>query len=409
MKNKVLALVIILVIGLTLSACSTQRIPQPPTTTDTVEPADPPTVSPTVRPSNTPLATATMLSATATIPLVTQEPVSFPLSEPGPYNVGKREYTIVDESRNNRQIQLTIWYPALKKKDDANRLITFNAEPDLSGAPYPLILTDHDSGLYLFQSHLASHGFVMAIVDPQGFSNEMPWNNYVIDVPHDFLFVLDMFTSNPPEGLGDVLDTNRVGVGGYSSGGLFSLALGGARINPEFYLSQCAQAPSLDFHPRFIDVEYFCNLSERWDEFSSQVGAEISMVSEGLWQPTSDDRILAIMPMAPDSAWLYGSEGLAAINLPSLIIAGTDDQLISYELSPCYIYKHLVNSDSILISFIDEQHMMVMKKEIRSRINHFAVAFFGYYLQGKTDYADYFSEDFVSQFDDLFWGVYPGE
>jgi len=53
--------------------------------------------------------------------------------------------------------------------------------------------------------------------------------------------------------------------------------------------------------------------------------------------------------------------------------------------------------------------MMVMKPEIKSRINHFAVAFFGYYLQGHKEYADYFSDDFVSQFEDLFWGVYPNE
>jgi len=397
MKNSLFVFMIILTIGLTFSACSPQQMQHPPTTTYTIES------------TNTPLASAILQPATATIPLVTQESISFPLSEPGPYWVGKWEHTIFDGSRSDRKIELTIWYPALKKKDDEGRLVTVNAEPDLSGAPYPLILTDHDSGSYLFQSHLASHGFVMAIVDPQGFANEKPWNNYVIDVPLDFLFVLDMLTSNPPEGLIDVLDTNRVGVGGYSSGGLFSLALGGARINPEYYLSQCAQAPSLDFHPRFIGVEYYCNLSERWDEFSTQMAAEITTVSEGLWQPTTDDRILAIMPMAPDSAWLYGAEGLAAIDMPSLIIAGTDDQLVSYELSPCYIYKHLVNSESILISFIGEQHMMVLKQEIISRVNHFAVAFFGYYLQGHKEYADYFSEDFVSQFDDLYWGVYPKE
>jgi predicted dienelactone hydrolase len=397
MKKIILVFMIILTIGLTLSACTPQEMQHPPTTTYTIEPA------------NATLATATFPPVTATIPLGTQEPISSPLSEPGPYWVGKWEHTIFDGSRSDRQIKLTIRYPALKKRDDEGRLITFNAEPDLSEAPYPLILTDHDSGMYLFQSHLASYGFVMAIVDPRGFSNEMPWNNYVIDVPLDFLFVLDMLTSNPPEGLGDVLDTNRVGVGGYSSGGLFSLALGGARINPEYYLSQCAQAPSLDFHHSFIGVDYYCNLSERWDEFSSQMDAEITTVSEGLWQPTTDDRILAIMPMAPDSAWLYGAEGLAAINMPSLIIAGTEDQLISYELSPCYIFEHLVNSDRILISFIGEQHMMVMKRKIISRINHFAVAFFGYYLQGKTEYADYFSEDFVAQCDDLFWGVYPKE
>jgi predicted dienelactone hydrolase len=379
MKNKVLVFKIVLTIGLTFSACSTQ------------------------------LATDTMPPATATAPLLTQVSVSFPLSEPGPYFVGEQKHIIVDESRTDRWIQLIIYYPALEQTDRDARTITTNAEPDLSSAPYPLILTGSHSGLLLFKSHLASYGFVMAILTSPGFSYTTPWRNSVIDVPLDFLFVLDMFASNPPEGLGDVLDTNRVGVGGYSSDGLFSLALGGARINPEYFLSQCAQSPSLDFPPGFIGIEYFCRLSERWDEFSSQVGDKISTVSEGLWQPTTDDRILAIMPMAPDSAWLYGAEGLAAINIPSLIIAGTDDQLISYELSPCYIYEHLVNSERILISFIDKQHMMVNNPENKSRINHFAVAFFGYYLQGQEEYADYFSEDFVSQFDDLYWGVYPNE
>jgi predicted dienelactone hydrolase len=378
MSKTMFVFMIIVVIGLTLSACS---------------------------------PTATMPTATATIPLVTQEPVSFSLSEPGPYFVSKVKQTIVDESRADREIQLTIWYPALEQTDDDGRTIYFDAEPDVSAAPYPLILTDPASGSNLFRSHLSSHGFVMVVIDPPGFSNTTPWNNYVVDVPLDFLFVLEMLTSNPLEGLDGVLDTNRVGVGGYSSGGLFSLALGGARINPEYYLSQCAQAYSPYPPPSILGIGawYFCELSESWDEFSSQVGAEISTVSEGLWQPTTDDRILAIMPMAPDSPLLYGAEGLAAINIPSLMIAGTADTLVSYEFSSCYIYEHLVNADRILISFIGEAHMMVEKKEIRSRINHFAVAFFGYYLQGHKEYADYFSEDFVSQFDDLYWDMYQDE
>ena len=40
---------------------------------------------------------------------------------------------------------------------------------------------------------------------------------------------------------------------------------------------------------------------------------------------------------------------------------------------------------------------------------HFAVAFFGYHLQGREDLGFYFSEEFVGQHDNLAWGVYPGE
>jgi predicted dienelactone hydrolase len=367
------------------------------------------------RVADTPTATP-ILATETTVPAATeivsreeQELAAFPLSARGPYWTGNRKYTFVDESRGGREINVKIWYPALKQTNADGNFITRDADPDISAAPYPLILTGTNSGNLLFQSHLVSHGFVMVIVSSPGFSYDAPWNNSVIDAPLDFLFVLDTLTYNPPEGLDDILDTNRVGVGGYSSDGFFSLALGGARINPEYYFSQCAQAPTLDPPLSPFLLKYFCSLSERWDEFSSQVGVEISTVSEELWQPTTDDRILAIMPMAPDSAWLYGVEGLAAINIPSLIIAGTADDLASYEMSSCYIYEHLANSDRILISFIGKGHMMVENKEVISRINHFAVAFFGYYLQGRIEYADYFSEVYVSQFDDLFWGVYPDD
>ena len=336
-------------------------------------------------------------------------PLAFPLSEPGPCFAGNRVYSIVDESRDGREIRLSIRYPALQQVDAQGHVIPRDAPPDMSGAPYPLILTGTNSGSLLFRSHLASYGFVMVTVSSPGFSYMAPWNSAVIDAPLDFLFALDVLTSNPPEGLEGILDTDRVGVAGYSSDGFFSLALGGARINPEYYFSQCAQTPNMDPPLSPFLTEYFCNLSERWDEFSSQVGAGISTVSDGLWQPTTDDRILAVMPMAPDSAWLYGPEGLAAIHIPSLIIAGTADDLVSYEMASCYIYEHLVNSDRVLISFIGRGHMMVEDEEVIGRIDHFAVAFFGYYLQGREDRARYFLEDFVAQRDDLAWGVYEGE
>jgi predicted dienelactone hydrolase len=348
---------------------------------------------------STPQATDTNVSTEPT----PSDPNPFPLSEPGPYLAGYREVTAVDESRGGREITFSIWYPLQEESELSGEEKSSIHEPD---ARYPIIMTGRNSGTRLYKSHLASYGFVMVIVRSPGFSYEAPWNNSVIDGPLDFMFVLDVLSSNPPDGLEGILDTDRVGVAGYSSDGLFSLALGGARISPEYYFSQCSQAATLD-PPLSSDlVEYFCLLSGRWDEFSSQVDPEISKISEGLWQPTTDSRILAIMPMAPDSAWLYGAEGLATITIPSLVIAGTADDLASYKMSSCYIYEHLVNSDRNLISFIGKGHMMVENKEVGMRIKHFTVAFFGHYLQGRDDYAYFFSEDYVKQFEDLAWGVY---
>ena len=398
MKKNAYTFFISSTIILVLFACSPQLEQVSPTTTKIIGISRTPTESPLVE-TLTSIDSETMLANT-------QESLSFPLAESGPYFAGNRVYTFVDGSRHGREIEVKIYYPSLKESDEQGGTITRDAAPDMSGAPYPIIMTGKNSGNYLFKSHLASYGFVMVIVYSPGFSYEAPWNNSVIDAPLDFLFVLDSLSSNHPEGLDGVLDTNRIGVAGYSSDGLFSLALGGARVNQEYYLSSCALAPSMDPPLSQFLIDYYCSLSERWNEFSLQVGMEITKGSNGLWQPTTDSRILAVMPMAPDSAWLYGEEGLAAVKIPSLIVAGTADVDVSYKMTSCYVYKYLVNSDRILISFIGKGHMMVEQTEVIRRIDHFAVAFFGYYLQGRKDFAQYYSEEFVSQFNDLAWGIY---
>ena len=376
MKNKFFAFMIALTIGLTLSACSPQ------------------------------LATATLPPATATIPLVNQESVSFPLSEPGPYFVGKRKHTIVDESRNDRKIRLIIWYPALKQTDSVGRIITVNAEPDLSGAAYPLILTEMDSGMYIFRSHLASHGFVMVEIETPG--NFSKWDFQTVDWPLDFLFTLDQIASNPPNGLEGVIDSTRTGVTGYSFGGQISLALSGARIDPVYYLSYCEQLPTIQ--PVFEEwyIKLACDLAKKWEEFAAHVGDEITTSDDGLWQPMTDDRIRAVMPGGADGAWLFGEQGLAMVDRPVLLIQATEDSLYQ-PTEVAFIFEHIGTPERYMISFIGESHLMVLKRAVTIRINHFAVAFFGYYLQGHEEYADYFSEDFVSQFDDLYWGVYPNQ
>jgi len=341
---------------------------------------------------------------TTTPQLATLEAVSFPLSEPGTYGVGYHKYTLVDESRNGRVIRLTIWYPALKQIDSEGKTITLDATPNMSGAPYPLILTGTNSGLLLFESHLASHGFVMAIVQYPDFI-AINWGFEMIDHPRDILFALDQIASYPPEGLEGVIDTDNVGVTGYSSDGSYSLTVSGARVDPEFYLSQCEQAASTDLKL----LQWFCGPAKDWEKFVAHAGSEITVSDDGLWQPMTDKRIRAVMPMAPNGAWLYGERGLATVDIPVFIINATEDEYVPYQIEAAYIYEHLGTPERYLVSFIGKGHMMVEENISAARIKHFVTAFFGYYLQGREEYAKYFSEDYISQFDDLFWGVYSDE
>ena len=92
-----------------------------------------------------------------------------------------------------------------------------------------------------------------------------------------------------------------------------------------------------------------------------------------------------------------------------LIIAPADDEYTPYNIETAYIFEHVGSPDRFMISFVGRGHMMVLDPDVALRLHHFATAFFSTYLQGKSEYRDYFSEEFVSQFEDLAWGVYQGE
>ncbi len=366
----------------------------------------------TVPPVATTIPPATVAQATATMPQateeevaveVTQAPVSFPLSEPGPYFPGKRTYTFVDAERGNREVEIVVWYPTIRPEGYTGTVVR-NAAPDLSAAPYPLILSSAKVG-NIFAPHLVSHGFVVAGVDRLDYY--IPWDQNLIDQPLDILFALDQVASSPLESLEGMINAERAGAMGYSFDGYNALALSGARIDPEFYLAQCAQAPSLEPVLDSFWTSYYCTISSNWEQFAAHAGETLTASEDGLWQPMTDERIRAVMPMAPEGAWLFGERGLAAVNRPTLIIGATEDKDCDYRREAVYIFDHLGAPDRAMISFVGQGHMMVFDSDPLARMKHFATAFFGYHLQGRADYAEYFSEDFVAQYDDLAWGVAP--
>lgn len=338
----------------------------------------------------------------------TQAPASLVLSEPGPYFAGNREYTIVDESRNGREINLLIWYPASMETNADGKPIVRDAVPNTSNAPYPVILTEENSGRSIFLSHLASHGFVMVIVRaPKTIQGEPLGAFPLFDEAQDFLFTIDQIGSKPPEGLAGMIDSDHVGVTGYSYGGDIALIIGGARLDPGFYLSQCNQINLIVPEKyQWVYRDFYCHEADNWDDFVTYLGGEITSGEDGLWQPMTDSRIRAIMPMAPTVSWYYGERGLRSVEIPTLLIWGTNDELSPYPLEAGFTTENIGSTEKFLISFIGRTHMLFQSDEAVLQVRHFTTAFFGYYLQGREDYAEYFSEDFVTQNKDFHWGVY---
>jgi predicted dienelactone hydrolase len=386
---------------LSLFACNSASVAPPAETFIETQSKATPTITKSV--AETPTLQTTAISSQ-----VTKEPPTLLLSKPGKYFAGNREYTLVDNSRDGREIELLIWYPAHKQTDADGRAIVRDAIPDMGGAPYPVILTEEDSGRYIFLSHLATHGFVMVVVKSP--KSEPPEKFIVFQQVRDFLFSLDQISANPPDELENLINTDRVGVTGYSYGGDIALTVSGARVDPEFYISQCEQVSTLvreSFH--WVYEDYYCQDAKNWDAFVNFIGEEITSNDDGLWQPITDERIRAVMPMASTVSWYYGERGLAEVDRPTFLIWGTKDLVSPYQLEVGFTFEHIEIPERFLISFIGKTHMMPFSPDVAVGMKHFGTAFFGYYLQDRKDYTEYFSKDFVEQFDDLFWGVYSDD
>jgi len=312
-----------------------------------------------------------------------------PLSANGPYEYSKiYKLDYIDPQRDNREVSISIYYPSI---DD---------QPDKRGAPFPLIINDHKMA-NKFGPHLASHGFVVVGIKR---IDTGPWDESLINQPLDYVFVLNQLAENPPEDLKGIIDTNHVGVWGYSFGGRNSLFLTGARVDPNYYLNLCKNPENSEIDYEESTIKSMCGPYENWDEFIQTAGQELVEGEDGLWNPITDQRILALIPMSGKGEWLFGQKGLAAADKAIMITAGTNEGT-RYE-EGYRIFEELGSSRKLFISFIEQGHMMINSQRPNDQMSHLAIAFFSYYLKGKEEYSQYFSEDYVSQIEGLAWGWY---
>lgn len=400
--SHLLSVCFLLGLAIPLAACGQAEVsPSPILPTEPPPSATPPPTathvpSPTLPP---PTATFTPMPTLET-PDATQTALNYPLSQPGPYFIGKRTYAFKDAQRNHRPIAITLWYPALKPEGYLGT-VAKNAAPDMQAAPYPLLIMSTKVANQIGTT-LVPYGFVIASAEVVQTGDR--WDLWMVDNPLDLLFTLEQAAAGL-EGLEGVIDAENSGSLGYSFDGYNALALSGARIDPEYYLAKCSQANTLSPAPPEWWIHYICDLSEKWDEFVAHAGAGLTESPEGLWQPMTDPRIKAVMPMGPEGAWLFGERGLAVVERPILILAAGADEYNFIDQEAIPIFQRLGSPDKAMITFAGQSHMMIFDTEYLKRMAHFIVAFFGYHLQGKADYAAYFSQAFVAARPELIWGV----
>jgi predicted dienelactone hydrolase len=258
-------------------------------------------------------------------------------------------------------------------------------------------------------AHLASHGFVFIELRNQT-SWGMTLSTAMIDYPLDQMVALDALEALEDHLLKGLADTGRTGAIGYSFGSWDALMLAGARIDPEHYLSTCAARPE-GWSDNWWN--YVCGDQKYWERIAARAEEVGIATPEGLWEPIGDERIKAVMPMGPEGFDLIGPAGLAGVTVPALFIAARNDQFNDYDPATTSLFEHYPNDE--LITFVGADHLMIYEPDAVQQMRRFAVAFFGYHLTGRSEFAQYLTEEFVEQvapslgatdsFETLVWGI----
>jgi predicted dienelactone hydrolase len=244
---------------------------------------------------------STTTSSTTTTEATAPDPDLAPPDEPGPYGVGRQVIELEDADRG-RPLVADVWYPVDPDTTGEPSVysflpgIEFASETALADVPvsdegpFPLVVYSHGSGglryvASFFTELLASHGFVVVAVDHVGNTavelvtgDEPPRDQVSLDRVLDVQFVIDEMlaaSQQADDAFADSIDPERIGVTGHSYGGFTTFA-------------------------------------------------SVSGFSNELGEATGDDRIDALVAMAPASE-LNPVEDLEAVDVPTLLVSGTED------------------------------------------------------------------------------------
>jgi predicted dienelactone hydrolase len=293
----------------------------------------------------------------------TLTPVDFGVR--GPATVGHSVLT-------DDELTVKVWYPS---DSDAPEDLTYLAQvgifgPDSPDMPFfgaavdgaapagsrgdhPLVVLSHGFGVspewYLdLAEHLASHGFV--VIAPEHI--EYDWFTDVIPAtvqrPQQVSRTIDLAESGVLMG---VVDTRHVAVIGHSYGGTTALMSGGARFHTAWLEDHCATNEDPFVEAMFCGV-FLGGLPQLADEMG------LDAEPTGLWPTLRDDRVDAIVAMAPD-AGLFGEVGLGEVDVPSLLLGGTGDTAAPWSWGGALAYDHVSTDTRAMVAFEGSEHFVV--------------------------------------------------
>lgn len=331
-----------------------------------------------------------------------------------------------DEPLYDRPLTVEVWYPALIP-DGVEMLVEYDetlgyngrrdlipftfagralrdAAPDPSSGPYPLVIVSHGypGSRYMMTyltENLASKGYVVVAIDHTDsiFSDVSAFTSTLYHRSLDDLFVLEQMAqlgaADSDSFLAGLVDADHTGLVGYSMGGYGAINVAGAGYS--------AQA---------------VGMFEQYTGGSTAL--EIRTAGNADYAASLDERIQAVIAFAP---WgmaygLWDADGLAGLDVPTMFVVGSQDDVAGYEDGVRAIYEGAVNADRYLLTYMNARHNVAPiappdavyaegilfddymryvepaweERRINNINQHFATAFLGTHLKGQdfTEYLD---------------------
>ncbi|MDY6940799.1 MAG: alpha/beta fold hydrolase [Cyanobacteriota bacterium] len=236
------------------------------------------------------------------------------LRQPGPHAIEQRTLTLARRESRGEALGIAGFYGF-----DADFYL-----PQNSPSPAPLVVISHGFGstrsnyTYLAE-HLASHGFAVAL--PEHIGSNSDYREALlrgelsldinpvefVDRPLDVRYLLDEIEKLADKGVpwAEQIDLDRVGAIGHSLGGATVLALSGASLNHARLRQECTPDNPI------LNVSQFLQCRAK----------SLPPFNYNL----SDPRIRASIAINPITSHLFGPEGLGEIDLPILLMSGSED------------------------------------------------------------------------------------
>ena len=148
--------------------------------------------------------------------------------------------------------------------------------------------------------------------------------------------------------MNNLINIDRVAVIGHSSGAWTALLAAGAQRDFGAMQAWCAEN-SDDF--------WTCGNLLGQEETLAEL-LELDAVPEGLWPSVGDPRVDAIVPLAPGNATAFGSQGLASISVPALVMIGDHDMFLPYDSFGPPTYEAISGEPKAFVTFEDGNHML---------------------------------------------------